>query len=80
MSAGRRVVQVNPRNTSQMCSGCGGVVEKELSVRVHACRGCGLTLDRDHNAARNILALGLQTLSATADRSRVPLGRGVVTP
>src|ERR1700754_4164751 len=61
-SAGRRVVQVNPRNTSQMCSGCGEIVEKDLSVRIHACSGCGLVLDRDHNAAINILALGLQSL------------------
>lgn len=61
-SAGRRVVQVSPRNTSQMCSGCGEIVEKDLSVRIHACPGCGLTLDRDHNAAINILTLGLQSL------------------
>jgi putative transposase len=60
--AGRRVVQVDPRNTSQMCSGCGEIVEKSLSVRIHACPGCGLTIDRDHNAAINILRLGLQSL------------------
>jgi putative transposase len=62
-NAGRCAVQVNPRHTSQMCSGCGELVEKNLSVRIHACPGCGLTLDRDHNAAINILALGLQSLS-----------------
>ncbi|MEW6206935.1 MAG: transposase [Acidobacteriota bacterium] len=61
-NAGRCVVQVNPRNTSQMCSGCGSVVEKSLSVRIHRCSVCGLTIDRDHNAARNILRLGLQSL------------------
>jgi putative transposase len=55
-------VQVNPRNTSKMCSNCGAIVEKDLSVRVHACSRCGLTLDRDHNAAINILALGLQSI------------------
>jgi putative transposase len=60
--AGRRAVQVDPRNTSQMCSGCGEIVEKSLSVRVHDCPGCGLVLDRDHNAAINILRLGLQSL------------------
>jgi len=60
--AGRLVVQVNPYNTSQMCSGCGEIVKKDLSVRLHACSGCGLTLDRDHNAAINILALGLQSI------------------
>lgn len=61
-SAGRGVVQVNPRHTSQRCSGCGEMVEKDLSVRLHSCAGCGLTIDRDHNAAINILALGLQSI------------------
>jgi putative transposase len=61
-NAGRRVVQVDPRNTSQMCSGCGALVEKDLSVRIHACPRCGLVLDRDHNSAINILALGLQSI------------------
>jgi putative transposase len=61
-SAGRRVVLVNPRNTSKMCSCCGILVEKSLSVRVHSCPVCGLVMDRDQNAAVNILALGLQCL------------------
>lgn len=60
--AGRTVVLVNPKNTSKMCSSCGELVEKELSVRVHECPHCGLVLDRDQNAARNILRLGLQKL------------------
>lgn len=59
-SAGRRVVLVDPRNTSQRCSKCGSIVQKSLSVRVHSCNICGLVLDRDENAAINILALGLQ--------------------
>ncbi|MFH1648664.1 MAG: transposase [Patescibacteria group bacterium] len=61
--AGRTVIFVNPRNTSQMCSQCGEIVKKDLSVRVHVC-DCGLTLDRDHNAALNILALGMQSLTS----------------
>ena len=61
-NAGRTLIQVNPRNTSQMCSGCGELVKKELSVRIHHCSRCGLKIDRDLNAARNILSLGLQTL------------------
>jgi putative transposase len=60
--AGRCVRQVNPRNTSKICSRCGEIVEKDLSVRVHDCSSCGLVLDRDHNAAINILALGLQSI------------------
>ncbi|MBA3074929.1 MAG: IS200/IS605 family element transposase accessory protein TnpB [Anaerolineae bacterium] len=59
--AGVQVVAVNPRNTSQICSKCGRIVSKELSVRVHACPDCGLILDRDVNAARNILVLALQS-------------------
>jgi putative transposase len=60
--AGRCVVLVNPRNTSQMCSGCGTMVVKDLSVRIHVCPECGLILDRDENAAINILRLGLQAV------------------
>lgn len=54
--AGSRVVKVNPSGTSQECSRCGATVAKDLSVRVHRCPHCGLILDRDVNAARNILA------------------------
>jgi putative transposase len=61
-NAGRVVVLVNPRNTSKQCSRCGTMVEKSLSVRVHACPDCGLLMDRDQNAAINILGLGLQSL------------------
>lgn len=53
-SAAVRVAAVNPWGTSQECSGCGAVVKKDLSVRVHRC-SCGLVLNRDVNAARNIL-------------------------
>ncbi|HEX9372951.1 MAG TPA: transposase, partial [Roseiflexaceae bacterium] len=63
--AGRRVVLVDPRNTSKRCSRCGQLVPKDLSVRVHACPVCGLVIDRDENAAINILALGLQCLGAS---------------
>ncbi len=60
--AGRVVVLVNPRNTSKMCSRCGVLVEKSLSVRIHKCPVCRLEMDRDENAAINILGLGLQSL------------------
>ncbi len=53
--AGTRLVVVNASNTSQICSGCGVLVKKDLSVRVHECTDCGLVLDRDVNAAKNIL-------------------------
>ncbi len=57
-SAGGRVMKVNPRNTSQMCSKCCRIVEKTLATRTHKCPCCGLEIDRDLNAARNILTLG----------------------
>jgi putative transposase len=60
--AGRQVVRVDPRNTSKRCSRCGTLVEKDLSVRVHHCPVCGLEIDRDLNAAINILAVGLHGL------------------
>jgi putative transposase len=56
--AGRSVVAVNPAYTSQWCSGCGVLVQKGLSVRWHSCPECGISLHRDHNAARNIERLG----------------------
>jgi putative transposase len=65
IEAGVEIVAVNPRNTSQMCSGCGSIVQKSLSVRVHICPDCGLTLDRDVNAAWNILSLGRRELALT---------------
>jgi putative transposase len=52
--AGKRVEAVNPAYTSQDCSGCGDRIQKSLSVRTHVCTTCGLVMDRDENAARNI--------------------------
>ena len=52
--AGKRVEAVHPAYTSQDCSGCGERIQKSLSVRTHVCTNCGLVLDRDENAARNI--------------------------
>ena len=70
--AGRVVRLVDPKGTSQRCSCCGMVVQKSLSVRVHDCPGCGLKIDRDENAALNILALGLESLG-TIRRSHAAL-------
>lgn len=54
-NAGKMVELVDPRGTTTKCSGCGAVVRKSLSERVHWCPNCGLLLDRDLNAAVNIL-------------------------
>ena len=57
-------VAVNPQYTSQECSSCGEIVKKTLSTRTHVCR-CGCVMDRDENAARNILRRGLGTVGHT---------------
>lgn len=64
-AAEKRSVHISPvlaRNTSQRCSCCHEMptVKITLRVRTYACEHCGHTQDRDHNAARNILALGLK--------------------
>ncbi|MBE9118351.1 transposase [Lusitaniella coriacea LEGE 07157] len=61
---GKVTVAVNPAYTSQNCSSCGTTVKKSLSTRTHACQ-CGCTLDRDHNAAINILNRALSTVGHT---------------
>ena len=60
-NTGSQMIKVDPRYTSQVCSGCGCIVKKDLSVRVHSCPECGLVLDRDVNAARNILKRALDS-------------------
>lgn len=62
---GKIVIAIDPRNTSQNCSGCDVKVPKTLKDRVHNCPSCGLILDRDHNAALNILKRGLSTVGHT---------------
>ncbi|MBT9175462.1 MAG: hypothetical protein DDT22_01141 [candidate division WS2 bacterium] len=60
--AGRKIVAVEPRGTSQRCSQCGTIVKKDLSIRWHDCPVCNCHLHRDFNASLNILRLGLQSL------------------
>jgi len=57
---GKTTVAVPPQYTSQECSNCGRTVQKSLSTRTHTCK-CGCQLDRDENAAINILKKGLRT-------------------
>lgn len=66
--AGKRVWKVNANNTSQICSGCGSTTKKSLRVRFHKCSSCGLVLNRDENAAKNILG--------RADRLRMSQATG----
>jgi putative transposase len=60
--AGKTIVAVDPRGTSQRCSRCATIVKKTLADRVHNCPHCGLVLDRDHNSAISIDALGRSAL------------------
>lgn len=66
-NAGSTMVMVDPKNTTQECSRCGNIVKKGLRDRIHEC-SCGLVLDRDENAAINILRRGLASVRKT-DRS-----------
>jgi putative transposase len=75
--ASKRVEAVPPAYTSQDCSGCGELVQKSLSVRTHICTNCGLVLDRDENAAKNIQWRGQRLRGAAtvvAVTNREPVG------
>jgi putative transposase len=62
--AGRKLVHVDPRGTSQTCL-CGAAVPKTLNQRWHQCPDCGLSAARDHVSAQLILGLGLSLLGLT---------------
>jgi putative transposase len=65
---GKITVAVPPQYTSVNCSECGAKVTKTLSTRTHKCK-CGCELGRDHNAARNILSIGLSTVGHTGSKA-----------
>lgn len=69
--AGGYLIRVDPRNTSQKCSSCGELVPKSLAVRTHSCPSCGLVIDRDWNASRNILS----AVVSGGERNVVHLGK-----
>ncbi len=66
--AGHEIVRVAPHFTTQICSNCGELTPKNLSIRTHVCTNCGYTADRDVNAARNILQIGLAALKIHAEQ------------
>jgi putative transposase len=73
--AERYVLFVNPRDTSQVCSSClKKGPHKDLSERVHICPHCGVVLDRDLNAALNILRRGLEALETLSRLGRSQQG------
>lgn len=78
---GKFVIAVNPQYTSQQCSSCGNIVKKTLSVRTHIC-SCGCVLDRDENAAKNILqkanTVGRTEIQALGQTTRCLLGESLI--
>jgi putative transposase len=81
--AGCEVVFVNPKNTSKDCSRCGIRVQKELWERQHNCPSCGLSIDRDLNAAINILnraTVGMTESNACGDVAiATPMNQEAIT-
>jgi putative transposase len=68
---GKVVVAVPPHYTSQNCSCCGEIVKKSLSVRIHSCPSCRTVLDRDENAALNILIRAIEILENTVGQTEI---------
>jgi putative transposase len=73
--AGRQIIAVDPRGTSQACV-CGEPVPKDLGERWHQCPRCGLSLPRDQVSAMLIKAVGLEML---AEQSRLGSSRQALT-
>ena len=70
-NTGGKVEQVNPKYTSQICSSCGHKQKMPLNKRIYECNGCGIRIDRDLNASRNILVgLDKSKLNAFGDTVR----------
>lgn len=76
--AGKQFVQVDPKYTSQTCSCCGHRQQMPLSRRMYVCDECGMELDRDINAAINILHKGAVPLGAHKLAGSSELGTGCV--
>jgi len=68
-SAGCKLIKVNPKNTSKMCSKCSSIQDMPLWERIYKCKNCGLVIDRDYNAAKNILKLGQELSYVENDSS-----------
>ena len=74
---GKVTIAVPPQYTSQNYLTCGTTVKKALSERTHQCSHCGTVLDRDHNAALNILAIGLNRVGHTQISTPVEISTSV---
>ncbi|WP_245644914.1 RNA-guided endonuclease InsQ/TnpB family protein [Peribacillus loiseleuriae] len=65
------LIKVEQKFTSQDCSYCNNRVKKSLSIRTHICQKCGVVLDRDYNAAKNILQKAIEELLVTVGQGCV---------
>ena len=71
------VMLIDPKQTSQECSQCGNIKnDLKLSDRIYHCNVCGLTIDRDLNAAINVLRRGMQSLEENEENETEHVGRG----
>ena len=81
--AGKDVVYINPKHTSQKCSRCGYIDKNNRHGSVFKCKNCGLELNADLNASRNIEVLGkseyfrLLSASQSLRFNETPLTGGV---
>ena len=66
-SAGMKVIEIDPKNTSKICSNCGNIQSMPLSKRIYLCEECGLQENRDLNASINILKKALNSTSSNFD-------------
>ncbi len=76
-SAGMRVIKVDAKDTTKTCSNCGNTMDMPLSQRTYICNACGMQMDRDINAAINILkraTLGQRESHAQGDSVRLQQG------
>jgi putative transposase len=75
VEAGGEAILIDPRNTTQECSGCGKLVMKSLWDRIHKCPHCGLVIDRDWNASINVLnRSGIDRIQACGEHIRPEFG------
>jgi len=75
-SAGSRIIRVEARGTTQLCSDCGHWVQKGIRQRWHSCPHCGLEMDRDLNASLNVFKKGMGSpIGKGAGSSPPPLNR-----
>ncbi|RJX47826.1 RNA-guided endonuclease InsQ/TnpB family protein [Halonotius pteroides] len=70
---GTHFVEVDPAGTTKECASCGVATDKPLWVRKHSCPACGFEMDRDANAAINILSRGFDKLGVVHSEGTTPV-------